>query len=129
MNRVNFAFTRRSGSIWRIKNFLSKFIINQSNCSIFPVVRFIIAATNQSTRYHFGSLLTAIMDRTTWKMLQFDWLMMNSDENVLKILDFLRIFFDYLETKKSECEFLLRSTLVFLKVSTYISDITGSRGP
>ena len=69
------------------------------------------------------------MDRTTWKMLQFDWLMMNFDEKFSKILDFLRIFFDYLETKKSECEFLLRSTLVFLKVSTYISDITGSRGP
>ena len=69
------------------------------------------------------------MDRTTWKMLQFDWLMMNFDKKFLRILDCLLIFFDYLETKKLECEFLQRFTFVFLEVSIYISKINGSGGP
>ena len=69
------------------------------------------------------------MDRTTWKMLHFDWLMMNFDKKFLRILDCLPIFFDYLETQKLECEFLLTFTFVFLEVSICISNITRRRGP
>ena len=54
------------------------------------------------------------MDRTTYKMRQFDWLIKNFDENFLKILDCLVIFLDYFEMTKSDVIF---PSPVFLAVN------------
>ena len=62
-------------------------------------------ARNLLPTNQISAFSTAIMDRTAYKMQQFDWLIKNFVENFLKILDCFVIFLYYFETIKSDVIF------------------------